>query len=111
MPTRKLAALVPLAAVLSAGALPPAAQGGAPYRSCSGGDPANGITAVRVLRLPCASGVAVAKRTNSVKCFLNGTRCTHRFRGRSWTCTLRSASSGDRVHCVAGRRHVRYRLG
>jgi hypothetical protein len=53
----------------------------------------------------------VARRTNSVKCFLNGDRCTHRFRGRSWTCTLRERPGRDRVHCAAARRHVRYRLG
>jgi hypothetical protein len=105
MTARKL--LVPLTATLALAAFPPGADAAPSYRSCSGGDPANGITNVRVLRLPCASGVAVAKRTNSVKCFLNGNRCTHRFRGRSWTCTLR----GTRVHCRAGRRHVRYRLG
>jgi hypothetical protein len=80
----------------------------ATYRACSGGDAANGVSAVRVLRTTCSEGLAVARRTNAVKCFLNGSRCTHRFRGRSWTCSL---ADGERVRCVAGRRHVRYRVG
>ncbi len=98
----------PLLLIVLLALLIPAPAEAATYRSCAGGDPDNGISAVRVLRIGCADGLAVAKRTNSVKCFLNGTRCTHRFRGRAWTCTLRH---GRHVHCAAGTRHVRYRLG
>jgi hypothetical protein len=104
--TALLAATAASLALLPAG---PAAA--ASYTSCRGADPANGVTNVRVLRIACSQGVAVARRTNSVKCFLNGRRCTHRFRGRAWTCTLTRGSRSDRVHCRAGRRHVRYRLG
>jgi hypothetical protein len=90
-------------------ALVPASAQAAEYRSCSGSDRATGIASVRVLRVTCTQGLAVARRTNAVKCFLNGTRCTHTYRGRRWTCTLSTSSS--RVHCRAGTRHVRYRLG
>ncbi len=103
--------LLVVLALMLALLLLPAAASAAEYRTCSGTDRANGITSVRVLRTTCAEGLAVAKRTNSVKCFLNGSRCTHRFRGRRWTCTLTEGSSSARVHCAAGRRHVRYRLG
>jgi hypothetical protein len=111
MPIRTRSLLASLVAVACLAAVPSSAAAAASYTSCSGGDPANGITGVRVLRISCSSGLAVAKRTNSVKCFLNGNRCTHTFRERRWTCTLSESSSGGRVHCVAGRRHVRYRLG
>ena len=107
--TRPATLLLPL--VLLAALILPASAAAADDRSCSGSDRANGITSVRVLRTTCAEGLAVARRTNSVKCFLNGSRCTHRFRGRRWTCTLTEGSSSARVHCAAGRRHVRYRLG
>jgi hypothetical protein len=102
--------LIPLllVAVLAAVAVPTAASA-ASYGKCRGSDRANGIVAVWALRTTCSQAVAVARRTNSVKCFLNGNRCTHRFRGRAWTCTL--SRSGESVTCRAGGRGVRYRLG
>jgi hypothetical protein len=103
---RLLPAIV--AALLAA---PAAEAGAASYRTCAGGDAANGIFRVQVRGTSCATGVAVAKRTNSVKCFLNGDRCTHRFRGRRWTCRLQEGAAGPAVHCRSARRNVRYRLG
>ena len=81
------------------------------YRGCSGSDAANGITAVRVLHASCPTALSVAKRTNRVKCFLNGTVCTHRHLGRSWTCRLQNFASSSRVTCRSGLQGVRYRLG
>lgn len=104
-----LSALLVAACLLLGAAAAPASA--ATYARCSGADPDNGITKVRVLRTSCREGLAVAIRTNSIKCFLNGNRCTHRFRGRSWTCTITEGGSPFQVHCRAGRRHVRYRLG
>jgi hypothetical protein len=104
--------LVALVLTVAGSALaPPGDALAATYRACSGADRDNGITRVRVLRTTCTEGLAVARRTNAIKCFLNGNRCTHRFRGRSWTCTISSGASPFAVHCRAGRRHVRYRLG
>ena len=105
--------LLLLSPVVAACALlvPATAASAAGLRACSAADPDNGITKVRVLRVTCSTGLAVAKRTNSVKCFLNGTRCTHRFRGRRWTCRLGDEGPSARSTCRAGRRVVRYRLG
>ena len=103
--------LLLLSLVLTGLALLVPATASADLRRCSGADPDNGITKVRVQRVTCSTGLAVAKRTNSVKCFLNGTRCTHRFRGRRWTCRLSEGPSSPPVTCRAGRRVVRYRLG
>ena len=100
-----------LPALLLLGLLMPGSASAAGLRACSGADPDNGITSVRVARVTCSTGLAVAKRTNSVKCFLNGDRCTHRFRGRGWTCRVREGASSERVTCRAGRRVIRYRLG
>ena len=110
MTARTLTAALLLAAVLALLAAAPAAQA-ASWRSCSGSDRANGITTVSALRLPCASALAVAKRTNAVKCFLNGKRCTHAFRGRSWTCRLSEHEDHSTVTCRAGLRGARYHLG
>ncbi len=105
---RKTTLLLP-ALLLLALAAPGSAS--ADLRACSGGDPANGISLIRVQGVKCATGLAVAKRTNSVKCFLNGVRCTHRFRGRRWTCRLGDEGPSARATCRAGRKIVRYRLG
>ena len=88
-------------------AVSPTAQ--ASLRRCPQADPANGINSVHVSRISCRAGFAVARRTNSVKCFLNGNTCRHRYRGRTWRCRFRERSTGGRVTCVSGRRSVVYR--
>ncbi|MBI5106344.1 MAG: hypothetical protein HZB46_15395 [Solirubrobacterales bacterium] len=101
------AALLSLALGL-AGAAPAAAA--TPTRACPQADPDNGISHVRAGGgISCASAFRVAERTNSVKCFLNGNRCTHRYAGRSWSCRFTTTSSGGRVRCTSGRRVVTYR--
>ena len=107
--TARLLLIAAVAALLLA--LPSAAEAAHTYRACAGTDRANGITKVWVLRGSCPAALSVAKRTNSVKCFLNGNVCTHRHLGRSWTCRLRNFSSHSRVTCRSGVRGVRYRLG
>jgi hypothetical protein len=110
MSPRRLASTLLLAGALAA--VPAAPAAAAPsYRACAGADPANGITQVAVLRTSCRTGLAVARRTNAVKCFLNGTRCTHRVRGRSWTCRLGEREGHASVTCRARRAAVRYRAG
>ena len=100
---RSSIALITLAAALAAPAAAPAAT-----RSCPQSDPANGLRSLRADGISCPKAFGVAKRTNSVKCFLNGNTCTHTYRGRSWRCTLRRSS---RVTCMSGQRVVKYRLG
>ncbi len=94
-------------ALLAALALAPGAS--AATRSCSQTDLANGVHALRASGVSCPAALTVAKRTNTAKCFLNGTSCTHTVRGRSWRCTLDEAAM--RVTCRSGGRVVKYRLG
>ena len=85
---------------------PPPAPPRAPARSPI---PPTASAACRTDGQSCKAAFRVAKRTNSVKCFLNGNTCTHTYRGRSWTCRLRG---GERVTCrSSGGRVVKYRLG
>ena len=93
---------------LSAAALLAPAPASAATRSCPQSDPDNGLSGLRAAGISCPGAFAVAKRTNSVKCFLNGNTCIHTFRGRRWKCTLRRSS---RVTCTSGSRVVKYRLG
>jgi hypothetical protein len=96
-----------IATLLLAAALAPSTAAAA-TRACPQSDPANGLRSLRADNLSCAKAFGVAKRTNSVKCFLNGNTCTHTYRGRRWRCVLRG---GERVTCTSGRRVVKYRLG
>src|SRR4051794_10130343 len=98
-----------LLAVLAVAAT--AAPAGAATRSCPQSDPDNGITSVRAGNMRCVRAFAVAQRTNSVKCFLNGDRCEHRFKGRTWTCRLKETATGATVTCTSGRKVARYTLG
>ena len=100
---RSLFALSLTAAVLVAPTTASAAT-----RACPQSDPANGLRALRAANITCPKAFAVARQTNSVKCFLNGNSCTHTFRGRRWRCVLRD---GERVRCASGRKVVKYRLG
>ena len=99
-------ALILLPLLVAALAMPSAAA--AATRSCPQSDPANGLRGLRAANITCPKAFAVAKRTNSVKCFLNGNSCTHTYRGRRWHCVLRD---GERVRCTSGRKVVKYRLG
>ena len=100
-----------LAAAMTAAVLLPAAPAAAATRACPQSDAANGLRSVRVEGISCASGFAVAKRTNSIKCFLNSNTCSHTFRGRRWRCRSTDTATGARVRCTSGRRVVTYRLG
>ena len=96
-----------LLAVAATFAVPGAAS--AATRSCPQSDPDNGLSGLRAANISCPKAFRVAKRTNSVKCFLNQNTCTHTYRGRRWRCTLRRSS---RVTCTSsGGRVVKYRLG
>ena len=97
-----------LALLVAAAALVAPATAPAATRSCPQSDPDNGLSGLRAEGISCAKAFGVAKRTNSVKCFLNGTTCTHTYRGRRWRCTIRQSS---RVTCKSGGRVVKYRLG
>lgn len=110
MSPRRLLSTLVLAGALAA--VPAAPAAAAPsYRACEGADRANGITQVAVLRMSCRHGLTVARRTNAVKCFLNGTRCTHRVRGRAWTCRLTEHQGHATVICRNRRHGVRYHAG
>jgi hypothetical protein len=85
------------------------ADASAALRGCPQSDRANGITAVKVDRMTCRAGFRLAKRTNAIKCFLNGDACTHRYRGRLWGCQL--VSKGRAVRCLSGVKRTRYRIG
>src|SRR3954454_19040508 len=104
---RSLIAL--LAVALLALAALPATGSAAATRRCPQTDPANGLSGLRAGGLSCAKAFRVARRTNSVKCFLNGDVCTHTYKGRAWTCRLTERSL--RVTCRSGGKVVRYRLG
>lgn len=97
-----------IASLLTVAALAAPATAGAATRSCPQSDPANGLSGLRADGISCAKAFGVAKRTNSVKCFLNGNSCTHTYRGRKWRCVL---SQSSRVTCRSGGRVVKYRLG
>jgi|SRR3954468_12462045 len=105
---RALTALVLSLVVVALAA--PAAPAATPTRSCPQSDPANGLVALRAARLSCVKAFAVARRTNAIKCFLDGDTCAHRFRGRTWRCRLRGAEARPRVSCRSGARVVRYRI-
>lgn len=93
---------------LTAAALVAPSTASAATRPCPQSDPANGLRSLRAANITCPKAFAVARRTNSVKCFLNGNSCTHTYRGRRWRCVLRD---GERVRCTSGRKVVKYRLG
>jgi len=111
MTRRLLPVLLALVALAAAPAAATAAGAAPSYRACppAFSDPANGVAAIAVERMTCRAGLSLARRTNSVRCFLNGTSCTHRHAGRWWRCAL--VSEGTRVRCVNGRRKLRYRAG
>jgi hypothetical protein len=94
---------------LAAAALAPATAAAAPAtRSCPQSDRDNGLSGLRAANISCSQAFGVAKRTNSVKCFLNGNSCVHSYRGRRWRCRL----NDPRVTCTStGGRVVKYRLG
>jgi hypothetical protein len=99
-----------LAVVVAAAALAaPASAAAAPStRSCPQSDPDNGLRSLRAAGVSCSHAFGVAKRTNSVKCFLNGNSCVHTYRDRRWRCRL----NDPRVTCTStGGRVVKYRLG
>ena len=98
--------VIAILALVTVAALAPAA--GAATRPCPQSDPANGLSGLRTSGQSCKAAFRVAKRTNSVKCFLNGNECTHTYRGRSLHCVLRG---GERVTCRSGSRVAKYRLG
>jgi hypothetical protein len=106
---RLLIALLTVVAV--AVAIPAASPGATATRSCPQSDPGNGLTGLRARGLSCRKAFAVAERTNSVKCFLNGNRCTHSYRGREWTCRLTETGGRSRITCRSGAKVVKYRGG
>src|SRR4051794_29893723 len=106
---RTLTALVLTLAAVAVGA--PQASAATPTHSCPQTDPANGLVSLRAGDISCAKAFAVARRTNAIKCFLNGDSCAHRFKGRTWRCRLTETSTGARVRCTSGTRVVRYRIG
>jgi hypothetical protein len=89
----------------------PAAPAATPTHRCPQTDPANGLVGLRAGGLSCAKAFAVARRTNAIKCFLDGDTCSHRFKGRTWRCRLTDADTSPRVRCTSGAKVVRYRIG